>query len=595
MHLVVERGVALGDRAPGLFNLQMSCRRRRRRSAARLDGLDDRARERPLVVGLHQPAVRARRGTMLTNSAGRRCSWRSREARLPSPPGTPVRTARSSTAPQAHPRTRARMQSSWPRQPRRTLRRRPRGRHGVRVLPLPLAGELPQITSGARRSKARAPGRRRARVAAALEVQEAPDEEQHRAGLAGGWSDEGLASSSSVARTLPGSQVARPSARVAHRPAAPAGRALAGARSRRSNRSVSTPLGIHVHALALHPRSRTASSRSCGEITMGRGGRGAAATAHTPHVGRAHRRRRARGRRHHRDLAARSRTRRCACSVSAGERHCSPRGRRRRLPPQHLARGRDPRELAALAGAGTRAAGTRRPPSPAACAPREEEVREAFLDPATGEPLPVLLYTGRFLAFKRVPLLVAPTPGRGSAWPPRAARDLGRRPRRVGGRAPAHRGAAGGHPRRVLRRLARARRAAAGPGVRGLLRGPVDERAVRPRVPGGDGLGAARHRHATGGPPSFVNVVRGEPDGWLVPADDEEALADAIVAAVGDAAERRRRGDNGARHVRRTYSWRTIAEQLRRPVRRGRRHRVAAKLNAKPCARPGAPGAAMSR
>jgi glycosyltransferase involved in cell wall biosynthesis len=56
-----------------------------------------------------------------------------------------------------------------------------------------------------------------------------------------------------------------------------------------------------------------------------------------------------------------------------------------------------------------------------------------------------------------------------------------------------------------------------------------------------------------------VNVVRGEPDGWLVPPDDEEALADAIVAAVGNAAERRRRGEHGARHVHRTYSWRTVA------------------------------------
>ena len=42
----------------------------------------------------------------------------------------------------------------------------------------------------------------------------------------------------------------------------------------------------------------------------------------------------------------------------------------------------------------------------------------------------------------------------------------------------------------------------------------------------------------SGGPPSFVNVVPGEPDGWLVPPDDEEALAAAIVHAVNDAGER---------------------------------------------------------
>src|SRR4051794_718981 len=36
----------------------------------------------------------------------------------------------------------------------------------------------------------------------------------------------------------------------------------------------------------------------------------------------------------------------------------------------------------------------------------EEEVLDAFFDPATGERRPVLLYVGRFLGFKRVPLLV---------------------------------------------------------------------------------------------------------------------------------------------------------------------------------------------
>ena len=46
----------------------------------------------------------------------------------------------------------------------------------------------------------------------------------------------------------------------------------------------------------------------------------------------------------------------------------------------------------------------------------------------------------------------------------------------------------------------------------------------------------------SGGPPSFINVIPGEPDGWLVPPDDETALADAMVTAVNDPAERARRG-----------------------------------------------------
>ena len=66
----------------------------------------------------------------------------------------------------------------------------------------------------------------------------------------------------------------------------------------------------------------------------------------------------------------------------------------------------------------------------------------------------------------------------------------------------------------------------------------------------------------SGGPPSFVNVVPGEPDGWLVPPDDEGALADAIVRAVDDPAERAARGENAARHVRDSYSWNGLASRF---------------------------------
>ena len=59
----------------------------------------------------------------------------------------------------------------------------------------------------------------------------------------------------------------------------------------------------------------------------------------------------------------------------------------------------------------------------------------------------------------------------------------------------------------------------------------------------------------SGGPPSFVDVVPGEPDGWLVPPDDEEALAEAIAQAVNNGGEREWRGENAARHVRESYSW----------------------------------------
>ena len=53
----------------------------------------------------------------------------------------------------------------------------------------------------------------------------------------------------------------------------------------------------------------------------------------------------------------------------------------------------------------------------------------------------------------------------------------------------------------------------------------------------------------SGGPPSFVDVVPGEPDGWLVPPDDEEALAAAIVQAVNNGGERELAGRERRAHV----------------------------------------------
>jgi glycosyltransferase involved in cell wall biosynthesis len=54
-----------------------------------------------------------------------------------------------------------------------------------------------------------------------------------------------------------------------------------------------------------------------------------------------------------------------------------------------------------------------------------------------------------------------------------------------------------------------------------------------------------------------------KPDtGWLVPPDDQTALADALVAAANDPGERRRRGSRASAHVRRHYSWQRIAHRV---------------------------------
>jgi glycosyltransferase involved in cell wall biosynthesis len=52
--------------------------------------------------------------------------------------------------------------------------------------------------------------------------------------------------------------------------------------------------------------------------------------------------------------------------------------------------------------------------------------------------------------------------------------------------------------------------------------------------------------------------------GWLVPPDDAEALAAALVQAVNDTAERRRRGALAYTTVHAQYSWPRLGAQLAR-------------------------------
>jgi glycosyltransferase involved in cell wall biosynthesis len=50
--------------------------------------------------------------------------------------------------------------------------------------------------------------------------------------------------------------------------------------------------------------------------------------------------------------------------------------------------------------------------------------------------------------------------------------------------------------------------------------------------------------------------------GWLVEPDDEEALAEALVEAVNEGEERRRRGAAARAEIRATYSWPSLAERV---------------------------------
>jgi glycosyltransferase involved in cell wall biosynthesis len=68
----------------------------------------------------------------------------------------------------------------------------------------------------------------------------------------------------------------------------------------------------------------------------------------------------------------------------------------------------------------------------------------------------------------------------------------------------------------------------------------------------------------TGGPLSFVNVDAAHPTGWLVPPDDVAATARALVEAVSDRATRLERGRRSAQFVREHYSWASSARSFAR-------------------------------
>lgn len=205
-------------------------------------------------------------------------------------------------------------------------------------------------------------------------------------------------------------------------------------------------------------------------------------------------------------------------------------------------------------------------PTPGSLRVSGGQVREAFVD-ESGALRPVLLFVGRFLAFKRVPLLV-----RAYA---RARDEHGvEAPLVVWGGAPGE--WEGEHPVTVAREcgLLGRRPSVFFVGWRGhdeLPRGlACSDVFVAPSTgePFGQvfleamSVGLPVIGTLSGGPPSFVNTVPGEEDGWLIAPDDERALATAIATATLDVNERRRRGANAARHVRDSWSWDTIAARV---------------------------------
>jgi glycosyltransferase involved in cell wall biosynthesis len=193
----------------------------------------------------------------------------------------------------------------------------------------------------------------------------------------------------------------------------------------------------------------------------------------------------------------------------------------------------------------------------------ENDVLNAFVDPASGTAQPVLMFVGRFLRFKRVPLLLR-------AYARARRRFLTPAPLVIWGGMPGE--WEGEHPHTLATRERIADVFFTGWRDHDEL--PLGlacaDCFVAPSTDEPFGLvfleamacGLPVIGTRSGGPPSFVNVRAGEPDGWLVPPDDEAALADAMVAAVNDAPDRERRAEHAARHAHAGHSWDRVAARL---------------------------------
>lgn len=194
----------------------------------------------------------------------------------------------------------------------------------------------------------------------------------------------------------------------------------------------------------------------------------------------------------------------------------------------------------------------------------ERDLQRGFHDRSTGEPLPVLLYVGRFLGFKRVSLLVRAYAAARSTLGPSAP------PLVIWGGFPGE--WEGDHPHTLV----------TSSGVEGVFFAGWRDHGelslalnaadvfVAPSVdePFGQvyleamasGLPVIATR--SGGPVSFINVDPARPNGWLVTPDAEQELAAAIVTATGSRTERERRGRRGRAIVERDFDWRHVARRF---------------------------------
>jgi glycosyltransferase involved in cell wall biosynthesis len=173
---------------------------------------------------------------------------------------------------------------------------------------------------------------------------------------------------------------------------------------------------------------------------------------------------------------------------------------------------------------------------------------------------PVLLYVGRYTEVKRIPLLIRAFAGARERFGRRAALVL------LGGYPGEWEGE---HPLEVVRETgARDVFLAGWRGHDDLPDGlNASDAVVLPSVH--EQFGQVLVEGMACGLPAVAvdahgpaTIVDDGETGWLVPPDDEDALADALVEVVTDDEERRRRGEAAYRVARERYSWPALVERL---------------------------------
>ena len=182
-----------------------------------------------------------------------------------------------------------------------------------------------------------------------------------------------------------------------------------------------------------------------------------------------------------------------------------------------------------------------------------------------GQPVPVVLFAGRFMAMKRLQLLIEAHHTMRSTMAWRSVLVV------VGGFPGEWEGE---HPYDTVQRL----------GAEGVFFAGWRDHAelsemlncsdvfAAPAVEEPFGLvyleamitGVPPIATNTGGPPTFINVDPAQPTGWLVPPDDVGALTRALAEAVSKRSERIDRGTRAAAFVAGQYSWASSAAAFAR-------------------------------